>query len=145
MYRFLQLIISIIILVVIVKQATQPILQLTGTAMKFAQGQPLDRLEPAEDDEGRQLVQAFNIMAMRVNSQTSLAEVERNKLAAVLKEMTDGVVIIDAEGVHLKSEPGGCQNVCHNTGENAGENGGIGFRQHVLVDLWTRCVERGSI
>jgi len=137
-------VISIIILVVIVNKATQPILQLTGTAMKFAQSQPLDRLEPAEDDEGRQLVQAFNIMAMRVNSQTSLAEVERNKLAAVLKEMTDGVVIIDAEGYISIVNQAAAKMFAITRERMLGKTVAEGFRQHVLVDLWTRCVETRS-
>ncbi len=136
--------IAIIILMVIVNKTTQPIRQLTETAMKFAQSEQLDRLESAEDDEGRQLVQALNILAMRVNSQASLAEVERNKLAAVLKEMTDGVVIIDAEGCISIVNQAAAKMFSITRERMLGKTVAEGFRQHVLVDLWTRCVETRS-
>ncbi len=136
--------IAIVIEVIIVYKVTQPLRTLSGNAINFAQSQTFDRLEPAGDDEVGKLTQALNVLATRVNSQTNQAEAERNKMAAVLKEMTDGVVIIDADGYISMVNQAAAKMFAIGREKILGKTVAEAFRQHILVDMWTRCVETRS-
>ncbi|MBI4492357.1 MAG: HAMP domain-containing protein [Chloroflexi bacterium] len=75
---------------------------LTQAARRLAGGDLHQTVPVQGHDELSLLGQAFNDMAARLRAHVQAISEERARLAAVLRYMADGVVIVDAEGmVHL--------------------------------------------
>ncbi len=74
-----------------------------------------------------------------------LAEVhdQHDRLAAVLEQMTDGVLIADAEGNVTFSNPAARR--LFGSGDTSGHTVTEIVRYHQLVDAWRRCQERREI
>jgi two-component system phosphate regulon sensor histidine kinase PhoR len=142
-------ILAILMAALIAGRITIPLRDLTQTVNKMSmnshKGQRLTSvLIPRHTDEVGQLTGAFNDLAVQLQSQIDDLEAERNKLAAVLHEMTDGVLIIDPKGkvqmlnaaaetmfgIHLEAAVG------HSVAET--------IRYYQIVDLWQRCQETGE-
>ncbi|GGF94029.1 cell wall metabolism sensor histidine kinase WalK [Paenibacillus abyssi] len=78
---------------------TNPIKVLTRQATAVAEGH-FDRQVPVHgDDEIGQLSEAFNDMTNRLREALSANEEEKEKLASILANMSDGVVAADEHGV----------------------------------------------
>ena len=142
-------VLAILLAALIAGRITIPLRDLTQTVNKMSvnslKGQRLtSALIPRHADEVGQLTDAFNDLAVQLQSQIDDLEAERNKLAAVLQEMTDGVLIIDPKGkvqmlnaaaenmfgIHLEAAVG------HSVAET--------IRYYQIVDLWQRCQETGE-
>jgi two-component system phosphate regulon sensor histidine kinase PhoR len=76
----------------------QPVAQITDAATHLAADQPLEQPISTHITELSQLAQAFNSMSVRIRTQIGELQTERGKLSAVLEKMTDGVLIVDAQG-----------------------------------------------
>ncbi len=121
----------------------KPLRELTQAARRVESGdfRPVP-YAPSHDEIG-QLNQAFNQMANRLQEQIGALQSERSKLSAVLGQMSDGVIIIDAQGDVQLINPaaerlfglGPVPNGSHSLIELV--------RHHQLVDLWKRTVESG--
>lgn len=77
---------------------TRPLRRLTEAVGRISGGDLDAPIIPSTSDEVGQLTQAFNHMAVHLKSQIEALEAERSKLAAVLAEMSDGVIIVDRHG-----------------------------------------------
>ncbi|MBD2846420.1 cell wall metabolism sensor histidine kinase WalK [Paenibacillus sp. IB182496] len=78
---------------------TSPIKVLTRQATAVAEGR-FDRKVPVHgEDEIGQLSEAFNNMTQRLQEALSVNEEEKEKLASILSNMSDGVVAADERGV----------------------------------------------
>lgn len=78
--------------------ATRPVRQLTKGAQKIAAGELGQKIDVATRDEIGQLARAFNDMSVALKITMDSVSSEKNKLANVLANMADGVIMTDVEG-----------------------------------------------
>jgi two-component system phosphate regulon sensor histidine kinase PhoR len=85
---------------------------------------------------------AINGLGVAFDSQLSTVETERAKLASILEQMTDGVLIVDAEGQINFMNPAAERifDAKDATGRRVVEV----LRQYQLVGAWKRCRETGE-
>lgn len=84
---------------------TDPIIELTKGAKELAEGNLNRRLKVESFDEIGQLTQNFNYMADKLNETMYAISGEKNKLEAVLHNMTDGVLAYDNLGHLIHANP----------------------------------------
>ncbi len=82
----------------IAQATTKPIRELTRAAKRIADGQLGQKATIATRDEVGQLARAFNEMSLNLNKTVDTITTEKNKLASVLANMADGVIMTDFEG-----------------------------------------------
>src|SRR5262249_37048726 len=76
----------------------QPVAEISAIARKMAAGELRQRAPVAPSHELAELGRAFNSMAARIRDIVGQLWQERNKLVTILKKMTDGIVLTDADG-----------------------------------------------
>ncbi len=128
----------------VASRTTRPLSELTHTAKKISSGDFSERIVPVTQDEVGQLTNAFNQMAIQLHDQIGVLETERSKTAAVLQEMTDGVVIVDENGTVQLLNPAALNMFAVAESEAIGRSLVEVLRHHQLVDLWQRCLETGD-
>ncbi|HEX7975267.1 MAG TPA: ATP-binding protein, partial [Anaerolineales bacterium] len=127
----------------IASRTTRPLRELTGAAGQISNGDLESRIIPTTSDEVGQLTHAFNAMAGQLRSQIEALESERSKMAAVLQEMTDGVLIVNRQGQLQLINPA-AEKMFGISGEQAqGRSLAEVLRHHQLMELWRSCVESG--
>jgi two-component system, OmpR family, phosphate regulon sensor histidine kinase PhoR len=89
--------VTVILAVLIARRTTQPLLDLRVTVGRLAAGDLAVRAPIPSDAEVGALAQDINQMANRLRQVLDEIESERQRLAAVLATMTDGIVIVDEQ------------------------------------------------
>jgi two-component system phosphate regulon sensor histidine kinase PhoR len=89
----------------IVRTMTRPIRQLTKASKGIAAGQLGQKIAVSTRDEIGQLAQAFNEMSSNLKAMVETLSTEKTKLANVLANMADGVIMTDAEGNIVLANP----------------------------------------
>jgi two-component system phosphate regulon sensor histidine kinase PhoR len=89
----------------IVRTMTRPIRQLTRATKGMAAGQLGQKIAVSTRDEIGQLAQAFNEMSSNLKAMVETLSTEKTKLANVLANMADGVIMTDAEGNIVLANP----------------------------------------
>ncbi len=82
----------------IARTVTRPVRQLTKGAQKIAAGELGQKIDVATKDEIGQLARAFNDMSVALKVTMDSVSSEKNKLANILANMADGVIMTDVEG-----------------------------------------------
>jgi two-component system phosphate regulon sensor histidine kinase PhoR len=82
----------------IARTVTRPVRQLTKVAQKIAAGELGQKVDVATKGEIGQLARAFNDMSSALKVTMDNVSAEKNKLANVLANMADGVIMTDVEG-----------------------------------------------
>jgi len=77
---------------------TAPIKEITRTATEMAEGNFNASVKVKGSDEIGQLAQAFNYMTNRLKEALNANEEEKEKLASILSNMSDGVIATDEQG-----------------------------------------------
>ncbi|MFH2102890.1 MAG: ATP-binding protein [Chloroflexota bacterium] len=96
-----------------------------------------------EDVEGLEdISNAIRTLVSTFNFQLATVDAERAKLASVLEQMTDGVLIADAEGWVTFLNPAAER--MFEAQAAAGRRVAEVLRQHQLVEAWRRCQETGE-
>ncbi|MHC1784023.1 MAG: ATP-binding protein [Anaerolineaceae bacterium] len=135
---------SILLVMLLSNYTIQPLRQLTRAAHWMAEGDFTRVALNNQADEIGQLNQAFNLMAIQINTQVSELTAERVKLAAVLSNMNDGIMIVDKEGITRLINPA-CLNIFDFSDDVPT---GIPLvevvRSHQVYDLWQRCLKSGQ-
>lgn len=98
----------------------------------------------SSDEIGR-LTRAFNAMTSQLQEQIRTLETERGKIAAVLNEMTDGLLIVAQDGSILLINPAAERLFKVTQAEAIGHSFVEVVRHHELVDLWRLCLSSGQI
>lgn len=119
-------------------RTTSPLQELTEAAGRISSGDLDSRIELSTVDEVSQLTKAFNSMADKLRLQIDALESERGKLAVVLSEMNDGVLIIDDKGVIQLINRAAEQMFGVTHDEAIGCTLIEALRQYQLVDLWQK-------
>jgi two-component system phosphate regulon sensor histidine kinase PhoR len=117
------------------RRAATPLEELTEAAQQVAAGNLEATLLPASTDEIGQLTEAFNAMTAQLRSQFSALRAERGKLDAVLMQMTDGVVIVDAHDSVTLINPSAEHVFALEAGRALGHSAAEVLRHHLLLDL----------
>ena len=136
--------IAILLAVLIAGRITRPVRELTHSAWQMASINSADQPFSPEKDEISQLTNVFNIMSVRLGEKINDLETERATLEAVLQKMTDGVLIVDAQGtVQLVNPAAG--KMFSITQASAIKKPLIEvIRHHQPVEMWQRCRDSGE-
>lgn len=84
---------------------TRPLRLLSRAADRLAQGDLDIQVPASRANEVGELAERFNFMARQLSRSTGLLLEEKNKLAAVLAHMADGVLMLDTRGQVLVMNP----------------------------------------
>ncbi len=90
------------------------------------------------------LSSAIHALVANFNLQLATVETERAKLAAILEQMTDGVLIADAEGRIQLANPAAEKLLGEGTGL-PGRSVTVALRHHQLVEAWRKCQQLGEM
>ena len=98
-------ILFILIAALITRMITQPVRQITKAAAGITAGNLGQQIEIRTNDEIGRLAHAFNEMSQNLKTTIAAIVDERGNLATVLTNLTDGVVMTDAEEKLLLTNP----------------------------------------
>jgi len=122
----------------------RPLNQLSDTAQRVARGD-LAQIAPSyRQDEIGQLHESVRNMAQQLKDQIDELSTERTKLEIIMANMSDGIVIVDENGLVQLINPA-AQRMFHTTEDEANQKTLIEVvRHHQFVDLWRKCVLSGE-
>nr|WP_255549756.1 ATP-binding protein [Thermoanaerobacter sp. CM-CNRG TB177] len=83
---------------ILAKTITDPIKEVTKYAQKMADGDFDVRIRIKSNDEIGKLGEMFNFLSLRLKQTLNGIQGEKNKIEAIIRFMTDGVVATDAKG-----------------------------------------------
>lgn len=135
----------VIILVIFLEPwVFKPIRRLTGEIMEMGTSSPADTIIHYKVNEVDQLRLAFNRLISHQNQQIEDLKVERVKLDAVLSYMTDGIMIVDRDGIIQLINPA-AREMFGVTKPITGEQTLIEvIRHHQVIDVWQQCREKNT-
>ncbi|MFC1997984.1 histidine kinase dimerization/phospho-acceptor domain-containing protein, partial [Chloroflexota bacterium] len=133
-----------ILSIVITNRTTRPLLELTETAINMTEGDTTHPSPSHSYDEVTQLSHAFHTLVTQLRAQIQALETEQGKLAAVMEQMTDGIIIVDEQG-HVELINPAAANLFEIEIEEALSHSlAEVVRQHQLVELWQLCQDTGD-
>lgn len=138
------LFLAVVLAGLISNYTVHPIKILTAQAEQISKGNfHLPPLSLRKDEIG-QLEEAFARMGKQLSNQFGALQSERAKLNAVLTNMSDGVVIADAEGKVLLINPAAER--LFNVKESRALKYDVveALRHYQIVELWQKCQETGE-
>jgi len=135
---------AVLLAVLIAGRITRPVRELTQSAWRMASSKPADQPIPPNKDEISQLAQVFNLMSVRLSSQINDLETERATLEAVLQKMTDGVLIVDAQGMVQLVNPAAEKMFSISQTSTINKPLIEVVRHHQPVEMWQRCHTTGE-
>lgn len=127
----------------LVRRQLRPLRELAAVVERMDGAQ--DGIVPFSDreDEIGKLSRAFQQLTHQLNEQIRELRTEQTRLASVLSEMTDGILIVDAEGAVQLLNPAAALLFGVAGDDPLGKPLVEVVRQHQLVDLWRRAQKRG--
>ncbi|HEY4694181.1 MAG TPA: ATP-binding protein [Bellilinea sp.] len=131
------LIILTIILAYLVAEATlRPLRKLADKVQRLKPGDTTLDLTSSREDEIGKLSRSFEQVANQLNIRLEDFQEERGKLEAVLRHMTDAVLMIDSDGIVILANPA-AELLFNTTVDQAlGRSLIEVVRQYQLVELW---------
>lgn len=129
---------SILLAFLITNYTLHPLQELTRVVKQIGSGSLPEETPYNRLDELSELQFAFRVMNEQLKSQFNLLNGERSNLKAVLMNMTDGILIINAQGIIQLINPA-IRNIFNFKGEESGISLVEIVRQHQLVELWQHC------
>lgn len=137
-------VVAIFLSLLLTNYTIHPLQQLMEATRHMSAGDFSGTLIPTTHDELGQLTQAFNQMAAQLREQIEALQLEQGKLNAVLSNMTDGVLIVDAVGNVQLINPAAERLFEIRAQAALGRSLVEVVRHHQLVDLWRQCLETGE-
>lgn len=125
----------------ITRATLHPLGQLSQAVASMMAGRAPELGEPRRKDEMSELQVAFRAMSTELNRQLGDLRAERANLEAVLSNMTDGIVIADAQGNVLRLNPAAARMFHVDARASLGHSLVEIVRQHQFVELWKRCAQ----
>jgi len=126
----------------IAERTARPLRLLTEVAGRMAQGDLSARLFPTTHDEIGELTNAVNNVAAQLRGEIQSLSAERSRLAAILANMADGVLITDPEGSVQLINPAAERLLNTPEAQALRRSYAQVMRHHQLIELWRRCRER---
>jgi two-component system, OmpR family, phosphate regulon sensor histidine kinase PhoR len=135
----------IILALVIAGGTTKSLRDLTQAAQQLAEGDlDLPPIANFREDEVGQLGRVFSSMATQLNKKMDDLRTESSKLAAVLTQMTDGVLIADNQGRVQLINPAAEKMFETRQDDALGRSLTQTLRHHRLIELWKHSQESGE-
>ena len=103
------------------------------------------RIPVPSDDEIGQLSRALSRMAEQIRNEVEALQTEQGKLEAILRQMTDGLVMVDEEGSIRMINPAAEEMFGISSEQSAGRSLASALRQHQVVDLWQQTRRNGGV
>jgi len=128
----------------IAERTARPVRRLTEVVQRMTKGDLSARLLPITHDEVGTLTRAFNQMAGRLQETIATLTEERGRLAAVLDNMADGVLITDGDGRVRLINPAAARLLGTDTEAALGRSFAQVARDHRIIALWQQCREQGK-
>ena len=128
--------IGIVITMIIQDYSLKPIETLTIASQQMSSGNFYNLEFPDDPQELSDLSRSLRAMAQKLGEQIDALTGERAKLSAVLNQMTDGVLIADAEGKVQLLNPAAERLFQIESRKGLGRSVVEVLRYHQLVDLW---------
>ena len=82
----------------ITRTTTKPIRELTNASKRIASGELGQEITIGARDEAGELARAFNQMSLKLREMVETISEDRSRLASILDNMADGVIMTDTEG-----------------------------------------------
>ena len=134
---------AVLIAAIIAEFITRPLRILTQAIHRASLEEPGEIMVPDSPDEVGQLARSFNALKNQLQIRSTEVETERNKLAAVLDQMADGVIIVDSRGRVMLINPA-AEEIFTVSEQDAYNRSVVQvLRQHQIIDLWRECVASG--
>jgi two-component system phosphate regulon sensor histidine kinase PhoR len=137
---FLVTLLAVALAIILGNFTIRPLQNLTQRVIKMGNGGSPESYLPERDDEIQQLDEAFTFLTQKLNSQIDELKNERGKLVAVLTNMTDGVLIVDEDGLVQLLNPAAGQMFSISQEQGIGSALIEVVRNHQLVELWQLCI-----
>ncbi|MFZ2098119.1 MAG: ATP-binding protein [Anaerolineales bacterium] len=135
---------ALLLSILIAGRISRPVRQLTQSVLQLAPSKPTDQPIPSQKDEISQLAQVFNIMSVGLNGQINDLKTERATFEAVLQKMTDGVLIVDAQGVVQLVNPAAEKMFSFSQATSVGKPLIEVVRHHQPAEMLQRCQATGE-
>jgi two-component system phosphate regulon sensor histidine kinase PhoR len=126
----------------IAERIARPIRRLTIVADQMAEGDFSARLVPTTHDEVGQLTSTFNKMAAELQDKLGTLADERGRLATILANMVDGVLITDTWGQVQLINPAATRLLDTTESRALGRTFAGVVRHHQIIELWQQCRTR---
>ena len=97
--------VALVVFLWLSRKLFRPLARLVDGAATLAAGDYRHRLEPPDEPHLAALAEAINRLATRVEEQIARVRSERDQLEAIVRSMSDGVLVTDAEGRALLANP----------------------------------------
>ncbi len=130
---------AMLIAVLITRSTLRPLGALSHAVAQISSGTLPDIGEPRNKDELSQLQIAFRGMSDELRRRIDELAAEREKLEAVLENMTDAILIVDAQGQVGRLNPAAARIFNTQIKTALGRSLIEVVRHHQLVELWQRC------
>ena len=135
--------------ILVAQGVTVPIRTLTrqaeSVALDEAKWREHTRIPIRTHDEIGSLTQAINVMVAQLGNKLDALREESGKLNAVLNQMTDGVLIVDREGVVQLINPAAEKIFNTSLTEAVGRPYAEIVRHYQLVDIFNQCLATGEL
>jgi two-component system phosphate regulon sensor histidine kinase PhoR len=135
---------ALLIITLIAGRIARPVRELTQSAWQLAVSTPGEQPVAPRRDEIGQLTQVFNLMSTRLGGHITDLETERARLEAVLHKMSDGVLIVDSEGLVQLVNPAAEKMFSISLSPAVGKPLIEVVRHHQPAEMWQRCQATGE-
>ncbi|GAP20919.1 ATP-binding protein [Leptolinea tardivitalis] len=135
---------AILLSILITNWTTQPVRRLSDAIQSFRKSSTGKNSLPEKVDEISRLNHAFSSMSLQLQAQIDELTSERTKLAAVLNNMADGILIAGKDGTVQLINPAAERMFKTTSAEAMGKTLVEVVRHHQLVELWQRCKNTGE-
>jgi two-component system phosphate regulon sensor histidine kinase PhoR len=130
------IIVSILLAYLVAESALRPLRKLAKSVQQLKEGDTGVELSSNRRDEIGQLTRSIGEVADQLNNQIAEFQDERSKLEAVLRHMTDAVLIVDGEGKVTLANPA-AETLFNTTVEQTmGRSLVEVVRQYQFIELW---------
>jgi two-component system phosphate regulon sensor histidine kinase PhoR len=127
----------------IARITTRPIRKLTAASRRITSGNLGYKIAAESKDEVGELTRAFNQMSLRLKEQVDTISGDRARLAAILDNMADGVIMTDTDGnVQLVNATA---RKLFNMGDGIGKPLIEVVHDHEVDELWKACMQSGKM
>jgi two-component system phosphate regulon sensor histidine kinase PhoR len=111
---------------------------------RAAEGDLSRRNLPTDIKNIEQLSSAVHALELTFDQRLAALDAERARLEATLTQMTDGVLIVDAQGRIQMSNPA-AEKVFGEGETLVGKSISIALRHHQLIETWRKCQQSGTV
>jgi two-component system phosphate regulon sensor histidine kinase PhoR len=120
---------------------TEPLKKLTRMSKSMAEGKLDQEIRVSSVDEVGELSKAFNLMASRIKDMITLITAERDRMATILSNMSDGIIVVNNDS-RIILVNAAAESMLNITGGTAVERTFVeAVRDYELNEIVQRCLQ----